>query len=135
MRPNGGALVPDSSAVVALLTDDGPAGHWARDALRQDRLVAPDLMPVEVANVLRRCVAAQLISTDTGVLAHAELLQLPVELVPYSAVGPRVWELRHTLTAFDAVYVAVAEATESRVVTLDQRLARATGPRCEFLVP
>ncbi|MFZ4519378.1 MAG: type II toxin-antitoxin system VapC family toxin [Microthrixaceae bacterium] len=127
--------MPDSSAIVAMLTDDGPTGHWARDALRRDRLVAPHLMPVEVANVLRRCVAAHLISTDTGVLAHVELLDLPVELVAYSAVGPRVWELRHTLTAFDAFYVAVAEAADARVVTLDRRLARATGPRCEFLVP
>ena len=66
--------------------------------------------------------------------AHADLLDLRVNLLLYGPFGPRVWELRSTLTAYDAWYVAVAEAVESPLATLDLRMSRAPGPRCAFRV-
>jgi predicted nucleic acid-binding protein len=60
-------------------------------------------------------------------------VQLRVDLFPYEVVAARVWELRHNMTAYDAWYVALAEALDSPLATLDARLARAAGPRCRFV--
>lgn len=127
--------VVDASVVVAALLDDGPIGRWAEEQLLDGPLVAPHLMPVEVANILRRAVLAKEVSAELAALAHADLLALPVELVAYEPVASRIWELRASVTAYDAWYVAVAEALGSPLATLDRRLGRAAGPRCEFATP
>ena len=75
------------------------------------------------------------ISTDVAALAHEELLSLPISLFPYGVSAARVWELRMTVTASDAWYVALAETLGARLAPLDVRLSRASGPRCEFAVP
>jgi predicted nucleic acid-binding protein len=62
------------------------------------------------------------------------LLALAVERYPYSFMARRAWQLRDNLTVFDASHVALAELLDAPLVTLDASLARATGPRCEFLV-
>jgi predicted nucleic acid-binding protein len=82
--------------------------------------------------VLRRAAGAQEITEDTASLAHADLLDLRLELFSYEIFAPRIWELRHNLTAYDAWYVAVAELLEAPLATLDGRLASAPGPRCEI---
>lgn len=128
-------VVVDASALVAALVDGGPDGQWAAAALDGERLVAPHLMPVEAANILRRAALAGTISADTATLAHDDLVQLPVDLFPYEPHAPRVWELRANLTAYDAWYVALAETLGIALVTLDARVARAAGPRCEFRLP
>lgn len=128
------SLVVDSSVIVAALVDGGPDGSWAQELLIDD-LAAPHLLPVEVANVLRRAAAAGQISEDVASLAHADLLDLRFELVPYEAVADRAWQLRHNLTAYDAWYVAVAELLDAPLATLDRRLVEAPGPRCEFRTP
>ena len=92
-------------------------------------------MPVEVSNVLRRAALAGEISADVAALAHEDLLSLRLELFPYNLCATRVWELRSNITAYDASYVALAETLGARLATLDARLTRATGPRCEFAVP
>ncbi len=128
-------LVIDASAAVALLVDAGPDGAWADDTLVGQQLVAPHLMPVEVANILRRAAARGELSWDAAALAHADLLALGIDLFPYEPFSGRVWELRENLAAYDAWYVALAEALGARLATLDAALARAAGPRCEFLMP
>lgn len=128
-------LVIDASAVAAALVDDGPHGRWAERELSTGPLAAPHLMPVEVANILRRAAAAADISTDVAALAHADLLQLPVELFPYAPIAERAWQLRQNVTTYDAWYVALAEALDAPLATLDGRLARSTGPRCRFNTP
>ncbi len=128
-------LVVDVSVVVAALVDGGAAGTWAERVLVSDDLIAPHLMPAEVANVLRRAVLTGEISSDIGSLAHADLLDLRVELFPYGPVASRAWTLRDSLTLYDAWYVALAELLEAPLATLDGRLARAPGPRCSFLLP
>lgn len=125
----------DASVVVAALVDAGPDGTWAEGILASGPLAAPHLMPVEVANILRRAFLAGEISEDTASLAHADLVKLPVELFPYSPLADRAWELRGNLTLYDAWYVALAEALEARLATLDGRLTRATGPGCGFVIP
>lgn len=128
-------VVLDASIVVAALVDAGPAGTWAEDRLGTDHLVAPHLMPIEAANILRRLAHDGHVSDDVAALAHADLLDLPVELVGYEPVAARAWELRANLTMYDACYVALAELLEAPLATLDGRLARASGPRCTFLTP
>jgi len=127
-------VVVDASVVVAALIDHGADGRWAETWLTE-QLVAPSLLPVEVANILRKAVQSGAISEDTGALAHADLLALPIEYFPYEVVGPRVWDLRETVTAYDAWYVAVAELLAVPLATLDRKLTHAPGPRCKFRVP
>ncbi len=125
-------LVVDASVIVAGLVDSGTDGTWAESLLASDALAAPHLLPVEVAGVLRRGALVGDISVDTASLAHGELLELRVELYPYEPFAERVWELRETITAYDAWYVAVAESLAAPLATLDHKLSRAPGPGCEF---
>jgi len=128
------SLVIDASVVVAALVDGGADGAWAEPHLVAGGLVAPHLMPAEVANVLRRAVLAGALSSDAASLAHRDLLDLRVELFPYEPYAERVWELRANVTAYDAWYVAIAEQLGAPLVTLDRRLAGSSGPRCQFAV-
>lgn len=127
--------VGDASALVAVLTDGGPAGTWATGALAGADLFAPHLMPFEAANILRRHESAGLISTDQAAQAHADLLDLAIELWPHHLLGSRAWELRHNLTIYDGCYVALAEALGADLVTLDRRIGRAPGVRCAVACP
>lgn len=129
------SLVVDASVVVAALVDSGPTGGWAVELLRSDILAAPHHMPGEVANVLRRVELAGAVSPDIAAMAHRDLVDLPVDLYPYEPFAGRVWELRGSLTAYDAWYVALAEAIGGSLATLDLRLATAPGPRCRMLTP
>lgn len=128
-------LVVDASLVTAALVDSGADGAWAEEVLARGDLAAPHLMPVEVANILRRATLAGGLSDDAAALAHADLLALRVALFPYTPFADRAWELRTNLTAYDAWYVALAERLETRLATLDARLSRAAGADCEFLLP
>ena len=128
-------LVPDASVVVAALVDTGETGTWAEQLLASEPLAGPHLLGVEVASVLRRAVEAGELSSDVAALAHADLLDLRVELVGYATVGERVWELRENATPYDAWCVAVAELLNAPLVTLDRRLAAAPGPRCDIVLP
>lgn len=92
-------------------------------------------MPVEVANILRRACRAGQLSEDCAHLAHADLLKLRVALFGYELVAGRVWALRGAVTSYDAWYVALAEAMGVPLATVDSRLSRAPGPRCEFHTP
>lgn len=128
-------IVVDSSVVVAALIDTGPTGRWAESVLVSDALAAPHLMLVEVANILRRSTVAGEVSSDVASLAHAELVARRIELFPYAPLASRVWELRSNVTAYDGWYVALAEALSAPLITLDHKLTRAPGLRCEFTVP
>lgn len=121
--------------VVAALVDREATGEWAESVLLGDALAAPHLMPVETANVLRRMARAGDISDDVASLAHGDLSALRAEWFGYAPFAARAWELRANVTAYDAWYVALAEALDVTLATLDARLANATGPRCEFVLP
>jgi predicted nucleic acid-binding protein len=128
-------VVVDASAVAAAFLDRGPDGTWARGQLAGSSLAAPTHMLVEVSNVFRRAVLSGIVGRDVAALAHVDLVQLSVTVFPFEPLAPRVWELHPSVTAYDAGYVALAEALDVPFVTLDRRLSRASGPTCEFLLP
>jgi predicted nucleic acid-binding protein len=127
-------LVVDASVVVAALVDSGTDGRWAEGLLTSDSLAAPHLLLAEAANILRRSVVSGTISAEQASLAHADLLDLRVELFPYPPFASRIWALRQNVTCYDAWYVAIAETLGAPLATLDARLAKAPGPRCRFMV-
>jgi predicted nucleic acid-binding protein len=129
------SLVVDASVVVAALVDSGEAGRWAAGMLRSGGLAAPHLMPVEALNTLRRAEATGRISAETAALAVADLIDLRAELFPFEPLVERAWRLRGAITACDAWYVALAEAIDAPLATLDHRLASAPGPVCTFVTP
>ncbi|KXO97811.1 type II toxin-antitoxin system VapC family toxin [Tsukamurella pseudospumae] len=128
--------VLDSSVVVAAFIDLGDDGDWALSMLEDGPIVAPQLMPFEAANIIRRTLSRGEIDEVTARQALGRLHRLAVTTyVSFAAVADRAWELRANVTTYDASYVAVAEAFDCRLATLDHRLARATGPRCEIVTP
>lgn len=92
-------------------------------------------MLAEAGNILRRAAIAGDVSQDVTSIAYRELLQLPVDLFPYQPLAERIWQLRGNVTTYDAWYVALAEALEVGLATIDSKLAAAPGPRCAFVSP
>jgi predicted nucleic acid-binding protein len=128
-------VVVDASVVIAAFVDSGDVGRWAERQLGSALLVAPHLMPAEAANVLRRAEYHGKISPGVADLAYHDLSDLPVELHPFEPFAARVWELRGTITSYDAWYVAVAEFLDATLVTLDVKLSRAARTVCRFSAP
>lgn len=122
-------LIVDASAVGELLLGR-PAGEAVARGIRsaQFDLHAPHLIDVEVLSALRRLVAAGDASLARADEAVADFLDLPIERHRHDVLAPRIWELRENFTAYDAVYVALAEVITDRgapLLTADGRLARA----------
>ncbi len=98
-------------------------------------MAAPELAVPEAINALRRLEVSHLIPSHVATSAQSDLLRLNIKRYPFAPFAGRVWELRTNVTVYDAWYVALAEALEWPLVTLDRRLSRAPGLRCEVLVP
>ena len=127
--------VVDASVLVAALADTGNDGTWAEELISEGPLAAPELALVEATNILRRLELRGWISQLEATASHRDLLRLNMDVYPFAPLAERVWELRSNLTSYDAWYVALAEALQLPLATLDRRLSRASGPRCEVIVP
>lgn len=128
-------VVVDASVLVSALIDSDRQGVWARSRLSDGPLAAPHLVTAEATHALRRTQLNKRLSRDIATLAFADLLRVPLELYPFRPFAERIWQLRDTLTAYDAWYVALAEALGVPLATLDERLANAPGPTCHFATP
>lgn len=129
---NENMAVVDASAAVCALRFDGEA----RAVLSTRSLFAPHLVDLEVAQTLRRQALAGRMESEDGALLLRGFQALGLTRYPVYGLTERIWELRDNLTAYDASYVAVAEALGCPLVTADSRLARAPGIRCLIeLVP
>lgn len=126
-------IVVDASALVDLLLPTDNAGTVAARLLDSDEpLAAPHLVDVETAHALRRYVRFGELDNREGRKAIDDLADLPIRRYPHEILLPRVWDLQHNLTAYDAVYVALAELLDAPLVTRDRRLARAAGHDAEI---
>ena len=122
-------IVVDASALLeALLRTPAAAAVEERLCDVGDTLHAPHLIDIEVAQVLRCYAAAGQIEPGRCHEALSDLSDFPLHRYPYDVLLPRVWELRHNLTAY-AVYVALAEVLDAPLLTRDRRLAAAAGHR------
>lgn len=124
-------LVVDASAVAELLLGRPAAEHVGQHLGDHGFDVhAPHLIDVEVLSALRRVVASGETSPNRADEAIADLLDLPIERYSHEVLVPRVWQLRENFSAYDATYLALAEAVADEPVpllTADARLARAAG--------
>lgn len=125
----------DASALVSILVGSGPSRSWSEGLFRTSEVVAPQIVLVEAVNVLRRHVLSGLILEPAGKAAVNNLLDMSIELYPFTGLSSRVWELRAQVSSYDAWYVALAESLDIEFVTLDYRLSRAHGLNCRILTP
>jgi predicted nucleic acid-binding protein len=121
-------IVLDASAVIEWLLRS-PAGITIdrRIFSRSESLHAPHLVDVEVIQVLRRYVREKKLSNRRGQEALEDFADLPLSRYPHDFLIPRIWELRATLTAYDAAYVVLAELLDARLLTCDGKIASASG--------
>ena len=129
-------IVVDASAVleVVLNTSGGPA-IAARFFGAGETLHAPHLVDLEVVQVLRRYARSGELNVERGAQALEDLVDLPLVRYPHEPFLARIWELRDSVTAYDAAYLALAEALEAPLVTRDRALAssRAHRARVELM--
>ncbi len=124
--------VIDASVLVDALVGVDAAADEARGRLAGDGdLHVPYLVDMEVMSSIRGLRIANVIDETRAVSAIDDFQQLDLFRYPHGPLLPRVWELRTNLTAYDAVYVALAEALRTVLVTCDARIARAPELRCE----
>jgi predicted nucleic acid-binding protein len=123
-------LVVDASVLATALADDGNDGDRARARLSGQTLAAPQLVDLEVTSVLRRLTLSGQLPEQRAAQALDDLVDLPIQRAAHTALLARCWQLRATVTAYDAAYVALAELLDVVLVTADGRLSRAAGPRC-----
>lgn len=126
-------IVIDASAVLELILRSSKAKMVEQKVFDLKRTMhAPQLIDVEVTQVIRRYTAAGELDLGRGRAAIADLLDFPINRYPHDFLLPRMWELRNNLTAYDAAYVALAEALGAPLLTCDQRLTAAPGIQAEI---
>ena len=118
-------IVMDASVVVELLTNGPLADSLSRDlAGHSDSFIVPHLLDVEVVSALRKLTAGQRIDSHRSEQLLMGLRALPAERYAHTPLLGRIWELRHNFTAYDAAYIALAEATNSVLYTSDEKLSK-----------
>jgi len=118
-------IVLDASVVVELLTNGALADSIRLDlAERDDSIIVPHPLDVEVVSAIRRLVAGRRIDSFRSAQILADLAALPAERYAHTPLLERIWELRHNFTAYDASYIALAEVTNSLLFTSDEKLRK-----------
>ena len=128
-------MIIDATVLVAAAVDAGRDGTWAEGIIAEGDLVAPELAFIEATNILRGLEMARTLSPPQASAARQDLMRIEIRLFPFEPIAERVWALRRNVTSYDATYVAIAEALDLPLATLDRRLASATGPKCRFVLP
>ena len=126
-------IVLDASVVIELLINSELAKSLGRKlADSNDTFIVPHLLDVEVISGLRRMVAGRRLDSHRIETLLTGLAELPAERYPHTPLLPRIWELRHNFTPYDAAYIALAEATGAVLYTCDQKLRK--GHRAEVVL-
>jgi predicted nucleic acid-binding protein len=121
-------IVLDASAAVDwLLQTSAGQSIERRIYSRNETLHAPHLLDLEVTQVLRRLALQRVVSTRRADEAVRDLLDLRVARYPHLVLLPRIWQLRHNFSAYDAAYIVLAEKLGAALITRDARLGAASG--------
>jgi predicted nucleic acid-binding protein len=128
-------IVVDASALLEVLLNTPASGRVAERLFgRNDTLHAPHVLDLEVAQVLRRYTLSGEMDAERSEQALEDLADLSLYRYPHDVFLFRIWALRRNLTAYDAAYLALAEALDAPLVTRDTTLARAPGHRARVEV-
>ena len=118
-------IVLDASVVVELLTNGALADSIRNKLARSDEsFLVPHLIDIEVVSAIRRLVAGRRIDPHRREQFLAGLATLPAERYSHTPLIGRIWELRHNFTAYDATYIALAEAMNAALYTSDEKLSK-----------
>lgn len=120
-------IVLDASALLEVLLRTPVAVEIEERIFGADSLHAPHLLDLEVAQVLRRYAAAGEMESERCQDALVDLAGFPITRYPHDLFLPRIWQLRHAVTAYDGAYLVLAETLGAPLITRDRRLAAATG--------
>lgn len=121
-------IVLDASASVDWLLQTPPGQSIGNRIVSHDEsLHAPHLLDLEVSQVLRRLVHQGRLSTQRANEAMRDFLDLRITRYSHHLLLPRIWQLRHNLSAYDGAYIALAEQLRAALITRDGRLASAPG--------
>jgi len=120
--------VLDASAAVDWLLQT-PAGEGIEQRIyaNDESLHTPHLLDLEVAQVLRRLVRQRLVTEHRAGEALSDLLDLRMTRYPHDLFLPRIWQLRHNFSAYDAAYIVLAQKLGATLITRDRRLASTAG--------
>ena len=126
-------IVVDASALIEVLLGTPVARRLTERLFAVgETLHAPHLLDVEVAQVFRRYALAGMIEAERGAEALEDLADFPITRYPHQPFLPRIWELRRSVTAYDAAYLALAEALPAPLLTRDAKLASSAGHRARI---
>jgi len=121
-------IVLDASAAIDWLLQTSPGQRIERRIYaHSETLHAPCLLDLEVAQVLRRLAQQGVVSGTRADEAVRDLVDLRLTRYPHLVLLPRIWQLRHNFSAYDAAYIVLAEKLSAPVITRDGRLASASG--------
>jgi predicted nucleic acid-binding protein len=121
-------IVVDASAVLELLLNS-PVGLRVASRLfdNDESLHAPHLLDLEVTQVLRRYVSARELTVARAAAALEDFIDLPISRHEHAALLPRIWQLRSSLSAYDAAYVCLAETLDAPLLTCDVKMRNSHG--------
>ncbi len=122
-------IVVDASAVLDVISGD-PFSVSLLQRVAGQPWHAPHLIDLEVLHALRRLAMHHPSKAELAETTRAEFLALTITRYSHVGLRDRIWELRSVMTAYDAAYIALAEALDAPLVTTDARLGRAPGSRC-----
>lgn len=127
-------IVVDAGVVFTLVAGSEAAARNVALRLGSEQMLAPHLVDLEVASVLRWLVLQREFPPSLAAASVRHLSELDISRVDHAPLLERCWELRDDLTPYDAAYVALAEMAGAPLLTTDRRLAGASGPRCPIEV-
>ncbi|MGQ0632728.1 MAG: type II toxin-antitoxin system VapC family toxin [Sporichthyaceae bacterium] len=129
-------IVVDASTMVHALVNTDAVGDRCRARITgRQKFLEPHHFRIEVMSAIRRGYLGREITEESAAAALEDLHRFNVRYPPRPVEHiDRIWQLRHNLTAYDAAYVALAEARGCALVTADARLAGAPGLRCEVVL-